>query len=182
MSNYPYEIAISFAEEDRNIAVALACGFKLKDIKAYYYPDHKAATLGSNLASELQRIYHEKAQYAVIVLSKNYPNKTYCKIEAEAILHRLQGQDKRYVVVVKTDDTLPIDIGLPKGLCYEKWDYNPEEIAEALFDILGKEEKLPEKPLSDQPTQNTHINFNGSINARDVIGQQTNYWDKDERG
>tara|TARA_B100001123_G_C14525589_1_gene716113 strand:+ start:204 stop:350 length:147 start_codon:yes stop_codon:yes gene_type:complete len=46
MSTYPYDIAISFAEEDRNIAVALQCAFKLKNISTYYYAEAFTETLG----------------------------------------------------------------------------------------------------------------------------------------
>lgn len=154
---YKYDIAISFAEEDRNIAVALHCGFKLKNLNTYYYPEKSAETLAHLLDVRLKALYESEAEYAVIVLSKKYLDKPYCKIELEAIKSRMAAQtveNTSYVVVLKTDETLPSDIGLPTTLTYKDWDYDPENLAGIFWQMLGKPEEKNER-IINHSTSNT---------------------------
>jgi hypothetical protein len=57
-NSFKYEVAISFAEEDRNAAIALALALELAGFNhIYYYPDNLAATAGKTLIPELQKIF-----------------------------------------------------------------------------------------------------------------------------
>ncbi len=171
---FKFDIAISFAEEDRNIAVALACGFKLKKIKPYYYPDNTTVTLGYQLEERLQRLYEDEAQYAVVVLSEHYLKKGFCQLEIQAIKQRMAKEKDRYLVVVRTDRHLPKDLGISDDLCYKEWQFNPEEIAENLFEMLGNSEETENKSNQKILKQNVQ-NFNGTTNVEgSIINKQNN--------
>jgi len=143
MEKKKYDVAISFAEEDRNIAAALECGLELLKIKAYYYPEKSSETIGYNLNDVLPRLYKDEAHYAVIILSEHYPKKKFCQVELKAISERMKSQQDRYLVIVKTDETLPEDIELSNDLVYVMWEHNPKKLAESLASMLGK--RLPDK-------------------------------------
>lgn len=74
--NYKYDIALSFAEEDRNIAVALARELGRKGISVYYYPDNIIETAGKQLSQKLTEIYTKDAKYAVVIVSDHYFKKS----------------------------------------------------------------------------------------------------------
>lgn len=142
MKKYKYDIAISFAEEDRDIATLLDRVFqsgRLKRIKPFYYPKYEKELIGENLDVLLPKIYGWEAEFALIILSKNYLLKKYCQIELEAIKKRRALQEERYVFVIRKDDT-PIEaIGFPEGFVYRQWNHEPEQFVELMQKILEEQ-------------------------------------------
>lgn len=149
--NYTYDVAISFAEEDRNIALALALAFELAGVKkVYYYPFDYKATWGHDLKNKLTSIYRNEARYAVVLLSKKYFPKPFVQIELASIRSRMNTNDKMaYMLPILISEQNIIDALdlselnltnmldlLEKG--FIKWQYNPKEIANTLSDLLGK--------------------------------------------
>ena len=58
---YKYDVAISFAEEDRHVASEIKLALEIKGFKkVYYYPNERAATWGKELEKELENIYSTK--------------------------------------------------------------------------------------------------------------------------
>ena len=103
---YKYDIAISFAEEEHDIAKMLDFVFRsrrFRKIKAFYYPRFKSRLMGEDLHEILPKIYESEARYALIILSGKYLTKEYCQIELEAIRKRRHIQEDRYAFVVKKD-------------------------------------------------------------------------------
>ncbi len=146
---YLYDVAISFADEDKNAAKALALAFESIDINAYYYDDidERALGFGQNLENRLIDIYREKAKYAVVLFSENYfsENKKYTRIELKAIVERMNREsDSVYLLPIKFKDEFVIE-EYPElnAITYTKWDTRPETIAEAIKKLLGR--KLIEK-------------------------------------
>ena len=141
--DFKYDIAISFAEEDRNIAVALECAFELKGIKSFYYPECSSETTGHDLRMKLPQLYKEEARYAVVILSERYMRKPFCKLELQAIQDRINGQNSPYLVLIKSDDKVAKDVDLPEHFAHIKWDYNPKEISSTVWKMLNKQVKDP---------------------------------------
>tara|TARA_Y100000768_G_C23955117_1_gene672341 strand:- start:374 stop:1492 length:1119 start_codon:yes stop_codon:yes gene_type:complete len=150
MKKYKYDIAISFAEEDRDIATLLDRVFqsgRLKRIKPFYYPKYEKELIGENLDVLLPKIYGWEAEYALIILSKNYLLKKYCQIELEAIKKRRALQEERYVFVIRKDDTPVEAIGLPEGFVYRQWNHEPEQFVELLRKILDERNDVASRKL-----------------------------------
>ncbi|HAD98521.1 MAG TPA: hypothetical protein DCG19_14015 [Cryomorphaceae bacterium] len=136
---YKYDIAISFAEEEHDIAKMLDFVFRsrrFRKIKAFYYPRFKSRLMGEDLHEILPKIYESEARYALIILSGKYLTKEYCQIELEAIRKRRHIQEDRYAFVVKKDLTKLTDIGFPEGFVYYQWNHDPEQLTEILSQIL----------------------------------------------
>jgi hypothetical protein len=78
---YEFDVALSFAGEDRAYAELLArmlrdCGVRV------FYDEYLQSTLwGKNLYQHLQMIYKDKARYCVVFVSENYIKKNWTKHE-----------------------------------------------------------------------------------------------------
>lgn len=140
-NEYKYDVAISFAEENRDAALALSLAFEKEQLKTYYYPNDPG--LGRNLNDNLKEIYLKEARYAVILLSEHYfePSKEYTRIELEAILTRMQSEERKvYMIPVLMNKSLSLD-KYPeiKALTYADWNYKPDIIAAEISKLLGKQ-------------------------------------------
>jgi TIR domain len=151
---YQYDVAISFAEEDRNAALALALALEIACFKkVYYYPDKRASTWGRELSNELTKIYLHEARYVVPLLSKYYfdENKIYAKVERQAIKKRITvDPDKVFVLPIVLDSIKADKYSDLFNLGYINWDYKPKAIAAQLNEVFGKtvhayENMKPEK-------------------------------------
>jgi TIR domain len=166
---YLFDVAISFADEDKNAAKALALAFESIDINAYYYDDidERALGFGQNLENRLIDIYREKAKYAVVLFSENYfsDNKKYTRIELKAIVERMnKDSDSVYLLPIKFKDEFVIeDYSELNNITYLKWEVNPEAIAEAIKTLLGK------KLIDKNKAQNSNAFLYSSGNESKVI-------------
>lgn len=139
-NEYKYDVVISFAEEDRNAALALALAFEIRGLRPYYYPDNKAETLG-NLKENLNRIYFKEARYAVALISNHYlnRNKKHVQVEMNAILTRMKEEkDIIYLIPVRlTKDLTLTRRPLFKGELILEWEYKPKEIVDVIHQLHG---------------------------------------------
>ncbi len=141
--DFKYDIAISFAEEDRNAALALALALEMQSFEhIYYYPDNREATAGLPLDRTLSAIYSEQARYAIVLLSGSYALKTYTRIELAAILKRMQSaKDRVYLIPVLLDGAGTQAFPELANLGYIPWDYNPKDVAAMMSRMFDR--KLP---------------------------------------
>jgi TIR domain len=136
--NYKFDVALSFAEEDRDIAVAIARELGHKGIQVYYYPDNIAETAGEDLPRILTEIYTKYAKYAVAILSDSYFKKKYAAIEFEAIKSRAaESLDTVYMIPLLAGDIALLGQHEMEEVGALKWEHNPEKIAEVLCTLLG---------------------------------------------
>lgn len=140
--NYKYDIALSFAEEDRNIAVALARELGRKGISVYYYPDNIIETAGKQLSQKLTEIYTKDAKYAVVIVSDHYFQKKFAEIEFEAIKNRVsESPDNVYMIPLLVGNIQLLEQHSLAQISALKWEYNPEKIAEILCNLLGADKQ-----------------------------------------
>ena len=72
--DYPYDIAISYAGEDRDNAHALAEALRAHNVKVFYDRYEKATLWGKNLYNYLSDLYQNQARYCVMLLSEHSEN------------------------------------------------------------------------------------------------------------
>src|SRR5271157_1314656 len=107
---FEYDIALSFASEDREVAKDLATRLKQGGISVFYDADEEANLWGDNLFVRLAEVYADKARFCVILISTNYAKKEWTRHELRSAFERMLQQDV-YILPLKLDDTrLP---GLP---------------------------------------------------------------------
>lgn len=100
-----YDIAISFAGEDRVIAERIAESLKQKGYNVFYDKYEQATLWGKDLYEHLTDVYKKKAKYCLMVISKNYAEKQWTNLERKAAQARAFTQSKEYILPLKLDDT-----------------------------------------------------------------------------
>ena len=105
MNNYEFDIAISFAGEDRAIAEEIASALKQKGVTIFYDTDHQANLWGKDLYAHLTEIYSEKARFCLMLISQHYLRKNWTRLERQSAQARAFRENQEYILPVRLDDT-----------------------------------------------------------------------------
>jgi hypothetical protein len=100
-----YDLAISFAGEDRPIVRPYAEAIKGEGLKIFYADFEQADLWGTNLYETLDAIYRLKAHYCVVFLSRHYAAKVWTNHERRAAQARALMENREYILPVRLDDT-----------------------------------------------------------------------------
>lgn len=103
--NHEYDLAISFAGEDRQVAEQIADKLKVSGFNVFYDRYEQAILWGKDLYSHLTDVYKKKANYCLMIISKNYANKQWTNHERMVAQARAFSQSKEYILPLKLDDT-----------------------------------------------------------------------------
>ncbi len=108
MKKFEFDIAISFANAEREIAYKLASiltdNYKLK---IFYDDFEQARLLGENLTEYLLEVYLQKSRYCIILISKEYKLSRWSRHEWRAAQSRAFSEpDIKYLIPVRVDDTV----------------------------------------------------------------------------
>jgi hypothetical protein len=101
-----YDVALSFAGEDRNHARKLAELLVSRGFSVFYDEYEKATLWGRNLYSHLSDVYQNKARYCLMLISSNYARKLWTKREREAAQARAFRESREYILPLRIDDTV----------------------------------------------------------------------------
>ena len=131
-----YEVALSFAGEQRSYVEGVARVLQCRGISVFYDNFETVRLWGKHLPEELQRIYEHGASLVVMFISAEYVKKAWPRHERRAMLSRAVRESSEYVLPVRFDDTeVP---GLPAGVFYLKAaDYSPAQLAAMIAEKLG---------------------------------------------
>lgn len=111
-----YDIALSFAGEDRDYVDDVANILRSKGVSVFYDKFEEANLWGKNLYDYLSDIYANKAYYTIMFISESYCNKLWTNHERVAMQSRAFQESQEYILPAKFDDTkIP---GLPPTVGY----------------------------------------------------------------
>ena len=113
--NYEYDVALSFAGEDREFVENCAEILRSLNINVFYDNYEKEVLLGKNLYSYLADVYKNRARFAIVFVSESYKKKRWTNHELEYITARKFTQDEEYLLPVKLDKTELDEIPLTTG-------------------------------------------------------------------
>ena len=134
---YEYDVALSFAGENREYVEEVAIFLKDFGVKVFYDNFKQDEIWGKNLFEYLQDIYQNKAKYTIVFISNQYKNKKWTRHEyRSAQVRALNEIEQEYILPVKFDDTeLP---GLNENLAYiSAKNKTPKEIANFFINKIG---------------------------------------------
>jgi hypothetical protein len=110
-----YDVALSFAGEDRPYAEELAKQLQLSGLKIFYDSFEESKLWGEDLYTHLADIYSKKAAFCVMFLSKYYATKLWTNHERRFAQARAFQENRTYILPLKLDDTeipgIPVTVG-----------------------------------------------------------------------
>jgi hypothetical protein len=102
---FDYDLAFSFAGEDRPVVEALAARLIGDGVRVFYDFYEKAALWGKDLYQHLQVVYRDRARYCVIIVSAAYADKVWTRHELKQAQARAFKEHHEYILPVRLDDT-----------------------------------------------------------------------------
>ena len=113
---FEYDVAISFAGEQRTQAEAIADCLKNAGVKVFYDGSEQTNLWGKNLYEHLSDVYQKKARYCLMLASAAYAAKVWPTLERRNAQARALSQKVEYILPVRFDETeIP---GLPSTVGY----------------------------------------------------------------
>jgi hypothetical protein len=146
---YEFDIAISFAGENRDFAKQLADIMNERGVKVFYDRFSEADLWGEDLIEQLTEVYSSRARYCLMLISKYYPDKPWTRVERRSAQARAMRQPEAYILPLRLDDT-PIP-GLPGTVAHVD---ARSRSAEEIVDLI--EQKLKGKISPRPPQKTTH--------------------------
>lgn len=127
-----FDVALSFAGEQRDYVRAVASELSKHGVKYFYDEDNAVTLWGKNLAEELQRIYMTASNVVVMFVSEDYARKSWPIHERQSAIARAINERGEYILPVRFDNTvLP---GLDPSLSYlPLQNRSPETLAENIM-------------------------------------------------
>lgn len=162
VGDFVYDVALSFAGEQRAYVQKVAAALRRRGIRPFYDDYEKAALWGKDLYEHLDWIYQKAARYCVLFASKDYAEKVWTTHERRNAQVRTLQSNQEYVLPVRFDDTeFP---GLRPTVVYvEARPLPPEKLAELISEKLGpwvRKNFLPPEPTSSFRASTLHHQTN----------------------
>lgn len=111
---YPWDVAVSFAGEDRATVLEFVNGLEEKGIFPFYDFNHQAQLWGVDLQKRLAEVYANDALYMVIFISSKYPEKDWTRFEFEIGKSAGSKRPETYILPIIIED-VPL-VGLANTL------------------------------------------------------------------
>ncbi len=100
-----YDVAISFAGENRDIAEQLSHKLSEKNIRVFYDNFEQADLWGKNLYDYLNSVYNEKSKFCIMLLSEYYEKKLWTNLERKSAQARAFRENREYILPIRIDNT-----------------------------------------------------------------------------
>jgi hypothetical protein len=131
-----YQVALSFAGEQREYADAVARALRVRGIEVFYDQFEAVTLWGKDGAEFFQRLFAADTAYVVMFISSDYVAKKWTRHEGRAALSRAIAEEREYVLPVRFDDS--VVPGLPDTVQYLRaTDYDPTALAALISEKIG---------------------------------------------
>jgi hypothetical protein len=104
-ATFEFDIALSFAGENRAYVADVAERLRSQDIRVFYDQYEQATLWGKNLYDRLDYVYRRAARYCILFISKQYADKVWTNHERQSAQARALDENQEYVLPVRFDDT-----------------------------------------------------------------------------
>lgn len=98
-----YDVALSFAGEDRPYVEQVAQALKEAGIKVFYDDYERAKLWGRELYSHLDYVYRKASKYCVVFISRAYASKVWTNHERVSAQARALEENEEYVLPARFD-------------------------------------------------------------------------------
>lgn len=115
--SYKYDVALSFAGENRKFAKAIAEALKEKNIKVFYDEFYEAEMWGKDLSVITREVYLRDSSYCIMIFSDPYIKKEWPELERKNAMERFIKGDE-YILPVRLDGFSGDVPGFPNTIAY----------------------------------------------------------------
>lgn len=102
---FEYDVVISFAGEDREVAEQILSELQSRKITCFYDNDNDADLWGKDLYSHLAYIYGKAGKYCIMILSEHYARKLWTRHERIQAQARAFREKQEYILPIRLDET-----------------------------------------------------------------------------
>ena len=153
---FEYDVALSFASEDRDVAEKFADLLHIKNIAVFYDEYQPSAPAGNDFVTHIAELYRTKARYCVMLISGHYPLKKWTEEERTAARDHALRDANEYILPVRLDDTEVLGITETAGYRDLR-----QHSMESLIDWL--EQKLRTSKSQSGPPPESHDLRSGNV-------------------
>ena len=156
---YKYDVALSFAGENRDFAEAIATALQAENVKVFYDEFNTADLWGEDLSVKLRDIYFTDSRYCLMILSDYYVDKMWPTQERKNAIERLiQEVGGAYILPVRLDDFSGDVPGLPNTIVYlSVKSHEPERVVDSFLRKIGKNRQDKVRNLNKPIPSETYI-------------------------
>jgi hypothetical protein len=112
---YPWDVAVSFAGQDRDVVVEFVKKLEAKGVFPFYDFNYQANLWGVDLQDKLADIYANDALYMVLFISNHYPTKDWTKFEFEVGKRAAAKRPGSYLLPIHLDDVAIVGLSSTIG-------------------------------------------------------------------
>lgn len=142
-TRFPWDVAVSFAGEDRQMVEEFREELNSNGYSVFYDFDEQHKLWGENLRRKLSDVYAHEAQYMVVFLSKSYPEKDWTNFELDVGRDARTKRTSTYLLPLVVDDVHIV--GLSKDVGYvDLRRHSVTEAAQLLIRKIEDTEATPE--------------------------------------
>ena len=155
-----YDIALSFAGEDRAYADELSQLLKSYGVRVFYDLAEKSSLWGKDLYQHLASVYGEQSKYCVVFVSEKYRDKIWTRHELKQAQARSLSLNREYILPVRLDDTVLPGLSMSVGYL-ELRSTSIRQIALLLLDKLGIPGRMLEDEVEPASWDGELVTYNG---------------------
>jgi hypothetical protein len=140
---YEFDVAISFASADRQVAQEISEALKLAGYRVFYDRDYQHALLGEDLATFLHDTYFRRSRFAIVLISPAFVDSEWAgNWEWKAVLARMQQRKGAYLLPYILEHTAVPGLGPTLGYAAQK-EFSTGQFVEL---VIRKLRELPRSP------------------------------------
>ncbi|MYC40132.1 MAG: TIR domain-containing protein [Candidatus Dadabacteria bacterium] len=156
---YKYDVALSFAGENRNFAEAIATALQAEKVEVFYDEFNPANLWGEDLSVKLREIYFTDSRYCIIILSDYYLEKVWTVWELRNAMEKsIQEKGEAYILPVRLDGFSGDVPGLPNTIVYVSAESTePEKIVDLFLQKIGRKKQDEGRKLNKSNFSKSYI-------------------------
>jgi hypothetical protein len=168
-----YDVALSFAGEDRAYVEQVAQTLRTAGIRVFYDDFQQVNLWGKDLYVHLQEVYQHKAKYTVMFVSKHYSEKRWPNHERQSAQARAFEENREYILPARFDDT-PIPGLAPTTGYLDLRAKQPAELAAIVVEKLRGFDSSADRWSSPKHVFIMHAAKTGSPNLKYTVTKRLN--------
>jgi tetratricopeptide (TPR) repeat protein len=131
---FKYDIALSFAGENREVVEQIAKKLAENNIQVFYDEFEKTKLWGKRLSTHFKKTYAENTCFVLVFVSKEYSLKDWTNFEFSIARGEAKVRGTEFILPVRLDNT-PL-FGLPDDMAY--LDFNTEGVEGIVSAVVDK--------------------------------------------